>query len=348
MPVGLIDGDEEFFAKLSEDYYLVKLLKPWALDREGDRLGSSIGNGYYDKKLKWDNHAILSLRDNSGKPLGILVLENNELKGASGPNGDRLEAGLMKLVMQFVIDQNYKCFLPSWLTGYVMDTTGVFHSVYALPDGLSVQGDLWLGGVDIKQLPRDLKTTGCLSIKGSRITSLPDDLVIGGSLKMEHTLIEALPEGIQVKIGIFAEGSRLKDIPANFSHRGTLDLSNTPIRNLPEGLDLYALILSGCQLQSLPKRLKVRNHLKVNNGLVNCLPGDLYVGEFLSSDGAKFGWVPVSVPNDVLIPLPYNMEITVGEHRRKLFPKLVVEQIKRLASMGKSVLGRAISGKPAQ
>jgi len=79
----------------------------------------------------------------------------------------------------------------------------------SLPDGLKVEGDLYLDNTSIQSLPPGLEVGGALYLKGTPIQSLPPDLEVGGALYLSNTPIQSLPPGLKV--------------------RGNLVLRNTPI-----------------------------------------------------------------------------------------------------------------------
>jgi len=120
---------------------------------------------------------------------------------------------------------------PESITEEELDVKGLLNlkntSIRSLPDGLKVEGSLFL--------------TGCKNLK-----SLPNDLEVGGSLDLNNTQIQALPKGLEV--------------------RGYLDLRNTPIQALPNRLKVEgSLDLNSTQIQSLPKGLKVGGNLFLLN-----------------------------------------------------------------------------------
>ena len=58
--------------------------------------------------------------------------------------------------------------------------------ITALPDGLTVGGDLYLRGTGITALPDGLTVGGSLYLRGTGITALPDGLTVGGRLDLEN------------------------------------------------------------------------------------------------------------------------------------------------------------------
>ena len=81
---------------------------------------------------------------------------------------------------------------------------------------LIIQGSLYLGDTQIKELPEGLTVGGYLDLRNTQIKELPEGLTVGRSLDLNNTQIKELPEGLTVG--------------------GNLDLRNTQIKELPEGL----------------------------------------------------------------------------------------------------------------
>ena len=76
-------------------------------------------------------------------------------------------------------------------------------SLTALSEGLSVRGNLDLGGTNVTALPDGLSVGGGDDLWGTKITALPDRLSVGGYLDLNRTKITALPEGLKVGGKIF-------------------------------------------------------------------------------------------------------------------------------------------------
>jgi hypothetical protein len=96
--------------------------------------------------------------------------------------------------------------------------------VVSIPDGLRVEGTLWLARSGVTFLPPKLETGFDLFLQDTLVSQVPMGLKVGGSLFLSRSPIVSLPEGLTV------------------GH--WLDLGMTPIRALPlglkvgEGLDL--------------------------------------------------------------------------------------------------------------
>jgi hypothetical protein len=72
--IQLSPGEEELVVELADGYYLVELLTPSALDKEGSLMQHCVGHGAYDDDVESGDVKILSLRDPSGKPHATIEL----------------------------------------------------------------------------------------------------------------------------------------------------------------------------------------------------------------------------------------------------------------------------------
>ena len=94
---------------------------------------------------------------------------------------------------------------------YLIDT-----QISALPDNLTVGGNLDLSGTPITALPDNLTVGGWLDLSGTPITALPDNLTVGGWLNLSDTPITALPDNLTVGGWIDLTGTQ---IPAQASKK---------------------------------------------------------------------------------------------------------------------------------
>lgn len=141
-------------------------------------------------------------------------------------------------------------------------------------EDLNVKGDLILSNTDVKKLPQGLQVNGSLHLENTPISELPRGLKVTKTLnvsKCQH--LRELPQGLEVG-NLFAAFTPIKTIPPDLKltvvtvrgkksdPSGTLSLPDTDIEKLPDNLEVYFLILNGCNsLQELPKGLKVHGDL---------------------------------------------------------------------------------------
>jgi hypothetical protein len=131
------------------------------------------------------------------------------------------------------------------MTGLVQDIDGKLHSLTALPEGLSVGGNLDLCGTNITALPEGLSVGGNLDLCGTNITALPEGLSVGGYLVLRLTKITALPDGLSVGGGLDLRDTNITALPEGLSVGGYLDLNRTKITALPKGLTVGGKISGG-------------------------------------------------------------------------------------------------------
>ena len=78
---------------------------------------------------------------------------------------------------------------------------------YTIDDefNIKIEGDLYLGGSLVTELPVDLHIEGYLYLGDSKVAELPDNLHIGGNLYLEDSLITELPDNLQVDGKIYKD-----------------------------------------------------------------------------------------------------------------------------------------------
>ena len=82
------------------------------------------------------------------------------------------------------------------------------------PDlGLNIEGDLYLEGADITQLPDNLSVKGFLDLRDTEITQLPENLNVNGDLFLSGTKITQLPDDLNVNGGLFLERTNITNYP---------------------------------------------------------------------------------------------------------------------------------------
>ncbi len=95
--------------------------------------------------------------------------------------------------------------------------------------------DAW-NAPEVMELPKNLKMTGYLDLRGTGITSLPDNLTVGGYLDLRGTGITSLPDNLTVGGWLDLRGTGITSLPDNLTVGGWLDLSDTGITSLPDNL----------------------------------------------------------------------------------------------------------------
>lgn len=141
--VVLNEGDEALVAMLEDGYYVVRLLKPSALDRESAYMQHCIGQGAYDDKLGDNQHEYYSLRDPAGKPHITMEVskkscENHVLLQFQGKQNLPPIDKYVKAVLPFMMSDHIKIREATNALPYVVDNSGNWHHILALPDRLEI------------------------------------------------------------------------------------------------------------------------------------------------------------------------------------------------------------------
>ena len=163
----------------------------------------------------------------------------------------------------------------------------------ALPENLSVGGDLYLAGcTGLTALPENLSVGSDLYLDGcTGLTALPENLSVGSDFYLGLcTGLTALSENLSVGGVLYLYGcTGLTALPEDFTVEGYLTLNGcTGLTALPENLsvgdDLY---LDGCTaLTALPENFSVGGDLSLDDcTALTALPENFSVGGDLSLDG---------------------------------------------------------------
>ena len=258
---------EETVMDLGNGFRIVRLTTPTALDRESAFMGHCIGQGGYDEYLKDGSRQFFSLRDAKNLPHATIEVDTarHAVLQCQGKENKPPVAKYLPRLQRFLTERKYKLNAPPNDTGLI-EQDGQYHSIFAMPQGLKIHGDLNLGDTRITSLPEGLEVPGNLDLIETPITSLPEGLEVGGSLSLINTSITSLPKGLKVGGGLHLKLTSISSLPEGLDVPGDLDLSNTPIT-------------------SLPKRLKVGGSLDLRNTLIAFLPEDLVVkGRIIPND----------------------------------------------------------------
>ncbi|MBZ5762408.1 PcfJ domain-containing protein [Rhizobium sp. VS19-DR104.2] len=207
------EDDETTDAKLSDGFSLVRLLTPAALHRESARMRHCIGDGAYDAHLTDERYRYLSLRDDSGKVHPTLEIWDGRVTQFHGKQNSRPLPLHVEKVIPYIRQNRLKVDVPAYHLGYVIDTVGRWHRIDALPEGLTVHGNLFLQTAEIAFLPQGLTVGGGLFLYNTAITELPDGLAVGSHLYLQGTGITVLPEGLTVGAEIHLQKTGIVALP---------------------------------------------------------------------------------------------------------------------------------------
>jgi hypothetical protein len=242
---------------------IAELLTPAALRYEGPNMGHCIAGGSYDESLLDGSCHYYSLRDAANKPHATFQVEvaGNTLLQCKGKENVPPVQKYMPQVQAFVTERQFELRERPRYTGLVKDQEGRYHSIYQLPDHLTVRGCLDLGGTAITQLPDHLTVGGGLFLRGTAISRLPDHLTVGGDLDLRGTAISRLPDHLTVGGSLYFGGSAITQLPDHLTVGGDLDLRGSAITQLPDHLTVGScLFLMRCPgLTSIPDSVRAQS-----------------------------------------------------------------------------------------
>jgi len=277
-----IDGEgEETVMTFADGQRIVRLRTPDALDRESAMMGHCVGHGAYDRVVVSGERAIYSLRDRKGRAHATLSIDATEgaLLQCHGKEDRPPIARYWPPLQAFIRRDGLTLRGRPEMTGLVQDVGGQYHSVTAMPDGLTVAGDLDLTKTDITSLPRGLTVLGSLILSGCRIIVLPEDLTVANDLRLNGSGVTALPTTLTLGRGLDLCKTPVTELPENLSINGSLDLGDTAITRLPEGLAVGEnLDLRNTRMTELPDRFSVGGSLLLHRSAIATLPRGLTLG----------------------------------------------------------------------
>jgi hypothetical protein len=178
--------------ELSDGARIVELTTTDALKLEGADMGHCLGGGSYDKDVRSGRVKIYSLRDRNNAPHVTFEVKakGNILLQCKGKEDEPPVARYMPYVEAFARARNFRLAEAPRFMHLLQDKSGAIHSIFSLPEGLTIPGSLDLSETPIALLPKNLK-------------------VEGGFLDLTNTLITRLPEGLQVAKKIVTPDGRV-------------------------------------------------------------------------------------------------------------------------------------------
>lgn len=192
----------------------------------------------------------------------------------------------------------------------------------AIPEGLQINGELNLSGIQMKSLPAGIKVEGNVFIGGgSVIESLPPDLQVGGTLSIAGSSIVGIPPGFSTNGNVYIMSDKMTSLPPSLKVGGELIIRNCPVPEIPAGLQVGKSIaikqspefkklpndltvngnlrLEGTGLRTLPSNLTVKGYLWMSEQGVDGLPAGLKVeGDLYLGDTQTYG---LKLPDDIVV-----------------------------------------------
>lgn len=179
-----------------------------------------------------------------------------------------------------------------------------------LPDQLTIDSNLTLGDCPSLKLPRQILSTGDLTIKylpsahrwpedfrcegnlmigGCPQLRIPPNVHFGGSLSLEHrSLSDPLLPGRVIDGCLDLNECTGDTLPNGIQVLGTLRLIGLQLHALPSDLQFESLMILNCPRLRLPEQLAVRGTFELMNGTLDTLEAGLSVaGPLIGIRGCK-------------------------------------------------------------
>jgi hypothetical protein len=304
--IQLSPGEEELVVELADGYYLVELLTPSALDKEGSLMQHCVGHGAYDDDVESGDVKILSLRDPSGKPHATIelnvpetaVFHHYEIAQIQGKQ-NKLPIGKYLSVLKPYMEKEYRNFLKYISErGLVSADDGTFYkpnelpensTIYSLilnqarditlPAGLTVRNTFNISRSYISELPDDIKLMGNAVFQSGKLTRFPDGFTVGGNLHIRYHKPISMPSGLKVGGDLYIDHIDVIDMPDGLQVGRDLTLfrsGRSEVESLPEDMMIGRdLIIDGCYIKHLPDNLKINRNFIIRDTPIKSLPNGL-------------------------------------------------------------------------
>lgn len=299
-------GEEELVATLKDGYYLVELLTPNALDKEGSLMQHCVGQGAYDDDVENGDIKILSLRDQHGKPHATIelrvpetaVFHHYEIAQIQGKQ-NKLPIGHYLTVLKPYLEKEFNNFQKYIAErGIVSADDGLFYSPNAipvnttvynliinqarditLPNGLTVLKSFNISRSSISKLPDDINLMGNATFQSGKLTKFPDSFKVGGHLDIRYHRPIKMPDGLSIGGDLIIAHIDILELPEGLKVGRDLRILRTgrsEVVPLPEGIEIGRhLIIEGSYIKHLPDNLKINGQLLIRDTPINTLPSGL-------------------------------------------------------------------------
>ena len=153
----------QFIMDLPNGMRAYQLMTPQALDFESEYMGHCVGRGGYDKDVTNGSVKIYSIRDNNGEPHATLEVRGQNVFQCKGKGNKTPVQRYIPSVQHFVEAQKLEIMHDMKNIGLIKQD-GKYYSIYDLPNGFVVRGDLDLSGMDLADVNLNIKVTGKLDL----------------------------------------------------------------------------------------------------------------------------------------------------------------------------------------
>lgn len=163
-------GGTKFVMDLPDGLKAYQLMTPQALDFESAYMGHCVGKGSYDKYVSEGSIKIYSVRDENGEPHATLEVRGQDVYQCKGKGNKTPVQKYIPAIQKFVEVQKLEILHDMKNIGLIK-RAGKYYSVYDLPDGFVINGDLDLSDTDFTGVNLNIVVTGKLNI--SKAKNLP-------------------------------------------------------------------------------------------------------------------------------------------------------------------------------
>jgi len=192
----------ELVMELPNEMFAYKLTTTDALDFESEHMGHCVGSGGYDAGVKGGTTEIYSIRDKKGEPHVTLDVRGAIVHQCKGKQNKRPVTKYMPSIAAFINSKKFD------ITGDIKNTGmikvgGEWYSIYNLPAGLVIDGDLDLSTMELTELPDLTGITVCGNFicNYNQLTSLAGaPQTVGGNFDCSYNQLTSL-DGAPQKVG---------------------------------------------------------------------------------------------------------------------------------------------------
>lgn len=173
-----LPDDERQMFTFVDGYKMVALTCPEAIRNEANTSGmcGSVKNGCET----W------VLRNSENQSIAMIGVKGSEVVFMDGPDGGRVPFHISEayLFAEFA-ERGLTLAEPNLIHGAVMTSDGIIHDLRDIPEGSTINGDLWIRheGHLVSRLPDNLTINGDFGIfKSTYFTSTPSNFVVAGTV----------------------------------------------------------------------------------------------------------------------------------------------------------------------
>jgi hypothetical protein len=296
-----------------------------------------------------DGRVLVSYITQNIKPLAFVksdkkITDYNDIKWVSGFNKNLYNASKNK---DFTVFEKIVKQLP--LTEEEKNIEGDLRlsgtNIPTLPEGLKINGSLFLSDSGVRKFPNEIYIKDNLSLAGCKNLTTISPIKINGNLNTYYSSITTLPPGLQVGGDLRANDSSLKTISKNTKIGGTLYIQVTDVTSLPDDLQAKEIYLNKFKVTDIPKRLKpiildktdiidLLSYLNDNPSEIEKYKSTLEKNVqpiFTHSPKLKFYNL---LKNEFILSLMFNFEGSISRDSQDFYFSDNEEDVKELASTG--------------